>query len=51
MAMDATVSSAPMETHDVLVKADAGRRQKNYRLPGGGNSRFFVVDPDKLDSH
>ncbi len=39
-----------LETYGVLAKTDGGRRQKNYRLPGGGSTRFFVVDPDKLDT-
>lgn len=30
----------PLETHDVLVKADAGRRQKNHRLPGPAMAAF-----------
>ena len=38
-----------LETYNVLAKTDSGRRQKNYRLPGGGSTRFFVIDPDKLD--
>lgn len=39
-----------LETYGVLAKTDGGRRQKNYRLPGGGSTRFFVIDPDKLDT-
>lgn len=39
-----------LETYGVLAKTDAGRRQKNYRLPGGGSTRFFVIDPDRLDT-
>ena len=39
-----------LETYNVLAKTDSGRRQKNYRLPGGGSTRFFVIDPDKLDA-
>lgn len=35
--------------HDVLAKMDEGRKQKKYRLPGGGMGRFFVIDPDRLD--
>ena len=38
-----------LETYNVLAKTDSGRRQKNYRLPGGGSTRFFVIDPDRLD--
>ncbi|SEM10547.1 DUF927 domain-containing protein [Halomonas caseinilytica] len=38
-----------LDTYGVLAKTDSGRRQKNYRLPGGGSTRFFVIDPDKLD--
>lgn len=36
-------------THDVLARMDEGRKQKNYRLPGGGSARFFVIDPDRLE--
>ncbi|MDH4572511.1 DUF927 domain-containing protein [Salinicola acroporae] len=39
-----------LETSGVLAKTDGNRHQKNYRLPGGGSARFFVIDPDKLDS-
>ena len=39
-----------LETYGVLAKMDSGRNQKNYRLPGGGSTRFFVIDPDKLDA-
>ncbi|MDF3920122.1 DUF927 domain-containing protein [Salinicola salarius] len=39
-----------LETYGALAKTDSGRRQKNYRLPGGGSARFFVVDPDRLDT-
>lgn len=39
-----------METYGVLGKVDNGRNQKNYRLPGGGSTRFFVIDPDKLET-
>lgn len=39
-----------LETYGVLAKVDYGRNQKNYRLPGGGSTRFFVIDPDKLDA-
>ncbi|WP_110693632.1 DUF927 domain-containing protein [Salinicola halophyticus] len=35
--------------HDVLAKMDEGRKQKKYRLPGGGMGRFFVIDPERLD--
>ncbi|MCX2524437.1 DUF927 domain-containing protein [Larsenimonas rhizosphaerae] len=35
---------------DALVKMDEGRKQKNYRLPGGGSARFFVIDPEKLET-
>ncbi|MDH4870520.1 DUF927 domain-containing protein [Pseudomonas sp. BN515] len=40
-------------TAKALAKTDGdakgGRRSKKYRLPGGGSSRFYVVDPERLE--
>lgn len=37
-----------------LAKVDeetkGSRRTKKYRTPGGGSSRFYVIDPDSLES-
>ncbi|SFU11583.1 DUF927 domain-containing protein [Pseudomonas marincola] len=30
--------------------ADRARRTKNYRIPGGGQSRLYVIDPTTLDN-
>lgn len=38
-----------LETSHALMMASEGRRQKQYRLHGGGHARFFVIDPDKLE--
>lgn len=34
----------------VDVEAKGNRRTKKYRTPGGGSSRFFVIDPDLLEN-
>lgn len=38
---------------EALAKMDTEARQrrftKRYRIPGGGNGHFYVIDPDKLD--
>ncbi|WP_456268810.1 DUF927 domain-containing protein [Kushneria sp. AK178] len=39
-----------LSSHDVIPKTDPGRLQKKYRLPGGGSARFFVIDPEKLET-
>lgn len=41
-----------LEGADVLAKRDADRKRstKNYRLPGGGQSRLYVIDPNKLET-
>jgi uncharacterized protein (DUF927 family) len=38
-----------LETYDALAITDKGRRQKEYRLHGGGKARFFVIDADELE--
>lgn len=44
-----------LATADVLAKTDNEeghkRRTKRYRIPGGGSARFYVVDPEKLDTN
>jgi uncharacterized protein (DUF927 family) len=39
-----------LETNGVMTRTDSDRRQKKYRLPGGGSSRFYVIDPEQLES-
>lgn len=38
----------------VIVKVDeeakGSRRTKKYRTPGGGSSRFYVIDPEQLEN-
>ena len=38
-----------LEAYDALAMTDKGRRNKEYRLHGGGRARFFVIDPEKLE--
>ncbi|ETF06647.1 DUF927 domain-containing protein [Pseudomonas moraviensis] len=42
-----------LQNVDALAKvdndADQKRTQKSYPMPGGGKSRFYVIDPAKLD--
>ncbi|WP_454838329.1 DUF927 domain-containing protein [Pseudomonas mohnii] len=40
-----------LEGAGVLAKRDADRKRstKNYRLPGGGQSRLYVIDPEAMD--
>lgn len=40
-----------LEGAGVLAKRDADRKRstKNYRLPGGGQARLYVIDPEALD--
>lgn len=40
-----------LEGAGFLAKRDADRKRstKNYRLPGGGQSRLYVVDPEAMD--
>lgn len=40
-----------LEGAGVLAKRDADRKRstKNYRLPGGGQARLYVVDPEAMD--
>ncbi|MDT3721530.1 DUF927 domain-containing protein [Pseudomonas oryzihabitans] len=39
---------------NALAKVDeearTSRRTKRYRTPGGGNARFYVIDPERLDT-
>ncbi len=39
---------------NALAKVDeearTSRRTKRYRTPGGGNARFYVIDPERLDA-
>jgi uncharacterized protein (DUF927 family) len=41
-----------LEGAEVLAKRDADRKRstKNYRLPGGGQTRLYVIDPECLDA-
>ncbi len=41
-----------LEGVEALAKhdADRSRRTKNYRLPGGGQARLYVVNPEALDT-
>lgn len=40
-----------LEGADVLARRDADRKRstKNYRLPGGGQARLYVIDPNGLE--
>ena len=38
-----------LEGAGVLARRDNERKTKNYRLPGGGQSRLYVVDPEAMD--
>ena len=38
-----------LEGAGVLTLHDHDRKTKNYRLPGGGQSRLYVVDPEAMD--
>lgn len=31
-------------------EAGKSRREKKYRTPGGGNARFYVIDPERLEA-
>lgn len=37
-----------LESGGVLAAAEVGRKDKKYRLPGGGAARFFVINPERL---
>jgi putative DNA primase/helicase len=41
-----------LESASALAKRDTDRKRhtKKYRLPGGGSSGLYVVDPERLDS-
>lgn len=38
-----------LEGANALADHDNGRKTKNYRLPGGGQARLYVVDPEAMD--
>jgi uncharacterized protein (DUF927 family) len=38
-----------LEGAGVLARRDNERKTKNYRLPGGGQARLYVVDPEAMD--
>ncbi|UWF49671.1 DUF927 domain-containing protein [Pseudomonas sp. N3-W] len=38
-----------LEGANVLARRDNERKTKNYRLPGGGQARLYVVDPEAMD--
>jgi hypothetical protein len=38
-----------LESANVLARRDNERKTKNYRLPGGGQARLYVIDPDVMD--
>ena len=38
-----------LESANVLARRDNERKTKNYRLPGGGQARLYVIDPDTMD--
>jgi len=38
-----------LEGAGALARRDNGRNTKNYRLPGGGQHRLYVVDPEAMD--
>ena len=38
-----------LEGAGVLASRDSERNAKNYRLPGSGQLRFYVVDPEAVD--
>ena len=38
-----------LECANVLARRDNERKTKNYRLPGGGQARLYVVDPEAMD--
>ena len=37
-----------LEGASVLARRDHERKTKNYRLPGGGQARLYVIDPDVM---
>ena len=41
-----------LEAAGALAKRDANskRNTKNYRLPGGGQARLYVIDPERLEN-
>ena len=38
-----------LEAASALASRNSGRNTKNYRLPGGGQDRLYVVDQEALD--
>jgi len=38
-----------LEGAHVLARRDSERKTKNFRLPGGGQSRLYVIDPEVMD--
>ena len=38
-----------LEGASVLARRDHERKTKNYRLPGGGQARLYVIDPDVME--
>lgn len=39
-----------LEVAGAIAGRDTERKTKNYRLPGGGQSRLYVIDPTAIDS-
>ena len=39
-----------LEGAGVMARHDSERKAKNYRLPGGGQGRLYVVDPEAVDT-
>ncbi|GAB3471601.1 DUF927 domain-containing protein [Azotobacter salinestris] len=41
-----------LEAAGVLAKRDGDKKRhtKNYRLPGGGQARLYVIDPERLEN-
>ena len=38
-----------LEGANALADRNNERKTKNYRLPGGGQARLYVVDPEAMD--
>ena len=38
-----------LEGANALARRDHERKTKNYRLPGGGQARLYVIDPEIID--
>jgi len=39
-----------LEGAGAVARRDNERKTKNYRLPGGGQARLYVVDPEVMDT-